>query len=169
MHEEYERQNKIKFYYNEFKKICKGNFIDKRSFFKLYKKINPRIDEKRSNFVYRGIDFVNHGKISKTDFINFTKIFVYGDEVAYYKILFRALDNKRKASLGHSKVVLVGNIINRRITRAELRRILKQETGKDTGSITFPVFYKIFTGRDVNVKTDPYDGKIAKKSLCCTI
>lgn len=151
--------------------VNKKDKIGRDEFYKLYKQLQKKDDIPKSNsdIIFSGIDFNNEGTISKFDFINFVKSEIYCDELNQYKIIFRSFDKDRNGALTTDSVIEIGKFVNKKITKKEAETILENETGSKNGKMTFPVFYKMMTGRDTDPKTDPYDGRLKSSSLCCLL
>lgn len=149
----------------------KHDKIDKDAFNILYNEIQNKTTIHRdfTDIIFNGIDFNGTGYINKQDFISFVKSELYGDELQQYKIIFRAFDKSRTGALTTDDVIDIGRFVNKKITKREAELTLLSETGMKNGSMTFPVFYKMMTGRDTDPKTDPYDGRLKNHSLCCLL
>lgn len=145
--------------------------INSQQFYPLYKQLmdDNSINQKKSDIIFRGIDIGETGTISKTEFMQLVKAEVYNDELSQYKLIFRAFDKERLGSLTTDSIVLIGDFTGKKMTKGEAEAVLYNETGSKEGKMTFPVFYKMMTGNDIDPKVDPYDGKLKPNSSCCLI
>ena len=145
--------------------------INSTQFFQLYKQLmdDENLTKKKSDVIFSGIDISNSGTISKIEFMKVVKMEVYGDELAQYKLIFRAFDTKRIGALTTESVVSIGKFVGKHISKSEAETVLFNETGTKEGKMTFPVFFKMMTGRDIDPKADPYEGRLKSNSSCCLL
>ena len=123
--------------------------------------------KEESDVMFRGIDIDGSGKVSKEEFMELVKAIVNGDEMYTYKLIFRAFDKDRSTKLEIEEVMDIIKYCNKEITKEQAEELMEKTTGKKKGKWTFAMLYKLLTGKTIDEKFDPYDGKL--KSGCCLL
>jgi Ca2+-binding EF-hand superfamily protein len=124
-------------------------------------------DNATADLYFRGIDVDDSKSISKAEFEDFVRAIVSKNQVYPVKLLFRAFDADRSVTLDAKEVKAMSKYTGKELTDEEIAAALERMTGRRNGPLTYPQVVKILTGKNIDTKADPYDGKLQSK--CCLL
>jgi len=134
---------------------------------------NPETKREKTDFYFRGLDQANQGFVSQNDFFVMISIMKNEGKIGRSKLHFRCADLDRDSQLSIEEAY---NLLQFQhfdnITREDIETILFEKTGKKESMVNFAVYYKLVSGDDIDLNTNPYEGNsenVAKKSGCCLI
>jgi Ca2+-binding EF-hand superfamily protein len=138
-------------------------------FKRLFREISPdpEDDPSRSAMYFRGIDIDDSHAISRSEFEAFVRAILSKDEDYTLKMAFRAFDKDRTRSLSWQEIRDIGKYVQKQLTENQIIAEIERITGERSGSLTYAQTVKLFSGKDIPPKTDPYDGQIPSK--CCLL
>ena len=142
--------------------------MDKATFNTLYNELEGKeMPREESDVMFDGIDIDNSGKVTKQEFMDLVRAIVNNNELYKIKLVFRAFDKDRSSLLDLKEVISIVKYTGKEITDEQAQTFVENQTGKKNGKISFANLYKLLTDKDIDPKTDPYDGKL--KSGCCLL
>lgn len=116
---------------------------------------------------FKGIDIDNSGTVSRQEFSDFVTAALNKDQNYIIKMAFRSFDTDRSKNLDSKEVKAIAKYVGRDMTDDEVSKAMESITGKKKGKLTYAQVVKMITGKEIDAKTDPYDGKL--KSKCCLL
>lgn len=150
--------------FDQYDKKKKGK-IDYSAFKALFTEVAGSDDEKTCKLYFNGIDVNRNGDVSKeefTEFVNNVK-----DPSYTIKMAFRAFDEDKSGNLNSKEVLEIAKYAGADLTEEQVQEKIQSITGDKKGKLTYAQVVKMITGKDIDPKTDPYDGKL--KSSCCNL
>lgn len=146
----------------------KKGSLDKTQFTTLFKQVmGGEVTDEMAEIYFNGIDIDGSKSIGRDEFEAFVKAALEKDQEYTIKMAFRAFDKDRSKSLDCKEVQSIAKYCGKEMSDDEVKAAMKKQTGKESGKMTYAMIVKVITGKDIDAKADPYDGKL--KSKCCLL
>jgi Ca2+-binding EF-hand superfamily protein len=141
--------------------------IDFAAFKPLIGELLGKDDEKTAQLYFDGIDIDGSKKVGKEEFKAFVTAALAKDTDYTIKLVFRAFDKDRSRSLDAKEVKQIGEYVGRPMSDEDVAAGIERIAGKKDAKLNYAQVVKLLTNKDIDAKTDPYDGKL--KSGCCLL
>ena len=126
-------------------------------------------DRRQMEFLYKGMDIDGSNSLSEDEICECFAALKENNFDWLMKILFRGADKDRSNKVSIAELKDVISMCGSSMNEEDFKNRCEVELGKEVKELTFAQFYKVITGKDIDPKTDPYDGKLKKKSGCCLL
>ena len=124
---------------------------------------------KQMRFLFCGMDIDGSNSVSEEEICQCFAALKENSFQWIMKIIFRGADKDRSKKVSIEEIKDVISICGTSMNEEEFKKRCATELGEDVKELNFAQFYKVITGETIPDNTDPYDGKLRKKSGCCLL